>query len=135
MSINRKLILCSLILFGVVTISYAKNTENFFQHQWCLKEGGQTEYTLPDSTRIDCLTESHAVEVDFAQKWAEAIGQSLHYSLMSGKRAGILLILRKPHDELLLKRIQSVIHHFNLPIDVFTLNTEDYPRPPQNSLN
>ena len=84
MSINRKLILCSLILLGVVTISYAKISESFFQHQWCLIEGGQTKYTLPDRTQIDCLTESHAVEVDFAHKWAEAIGQSLHYSLMSG---------------------------------------------------
>ena len=84
MSINRKLILCSLILLGVVTISYAKISESFFQHQWCLIEGGQTKYTLPDRTRIDCHTESHAVEVDFAHKWAEAIGQSLHYSLMSG---------------------------------------------------
>jgi|SaaInlStandDraft_5_1057022.scaffolds.fasta_scaffold107440_2 hypothetical protein len=135
MSLNHNVILCSLFIFGVATVSYAKKTESYFQHQWCHIEGGQTEYTLPDRTRIDCLTESHAVEVDFAHKWAEAIGQSLHYSLMSGKRAGILLILRKPHDELLLKRIQSVIHHFNLPIDVFTLNTEDYPRPPQNSLN
>ena len=121
MSINRKLILCSLILLGVVTISYAKISESFFQHQWCLIEGGQTKYTLPDRTRIDCLTESHAVEVDFADKWAEALGQSLHYSPMTGKRAGILLVLSTPNDDRLLKRMESVIQHFDLPIDVFTL--------------
>ena len=121
MSINRKLILCSLILLGVVTISYAKISESFFQHQWCLIEGGKTKYTLPDRTRIDCLTESHAVEVDFADKWAEALGQSLHYSPMTGKRAGILLVLSTPNDDRLLKRMESVIQHFDLPIDVFTL--------------
>ena len=110
-----------MILLGVVTISYAKISESFFQHQWCLIEGGQTKYTLPDRTRIDCLTESHAVEVDFADKWAEALGQSLHYSPMTGKRAGILLVLSTPNDDRLLKRMESVIQHFDLPIDVFTL--------------
>ena len=133
MSVHRKVILIILIILVTVTVLYAKKTESFFQHQWCLFEGGQAEYVLPDRTRIDCLTESHAVEVDFAQKWYEAIGQSLHYSHMSRKRAGILLILRKPHDEILLKRLQAVIHNFNLPIDVFTHNTEDYQPPSKNN--
>jgi len=32
------------------------------------------EDRLPDKTRIDCLTTTHAVEHDFGSKWAEAIG-------------------------------------------------------------
>ena len=48
-------------------------------------------------------------EVDFAGKWAEAIGQSLHYSRMTGKRAGILLIMLAPKDQKYLERLLNVI--------------------------
>ena len=99
----------------------AKKPESHYQRKWCATHQGTPEYRLPDRTRVDCLTDSHSVEVDFAYKWAEAIGQSLHYSRMTGKRAGILLILRNPSDDRLLKRLESLILHFSLPIDVFTL--------------
>ena len=115
-----------IVLFFVLSIVlaqkiFASPPERFYQQQWCNLKGGQVEFTLPDRTRVDCLTESHAVEVDFAHKWAEAIGQSLHYSSMTGKRAGILLVLSTRNDARLLKRMESVIQHFDLPIDVFTL--------------
>ena len=114
------------VLFFVLSIVFtqelfASPPESFYQHQWCNLNNGKVDYSLPDRTRVDCLTETHSVEVDFARKWAEAIGQSLHYSSMTGKRAGILLILRTPNDDRLLNRMESVIQHFDLPIDVFIL--------------
>jgi hypothetical protein len=36
---------------------------------------GQVEVVLPDGTRCDCLTETHAIEFDFGRGWGEAIGQ------------------------------------------------------------
>ena len=48
--------------------------------------------TMPDGTRCDILTDTHAIEVDFADKWAEAIGQSLNYAMQTGKKAGIVLV-------------------------------------------
>ena len=110
-----------ILLFITGALLFASPPESFYQQQWCNLKGGQVEFTLQDRTRVDCLTESHAVEVDFADKWAEALGQSLHYSPMTGKRAGILLVLSTPNDDRLLKRMESVIQHFDLPIDVFTL--------------
>lgn len=53
---------------------------------------------MPDGTRCDIVTDTHAIEVDFADKWGEAIGQSLNYAFQSNKRAGILLILEKESD-------------------------------------
>ena len=38
------------------------------------------EVVMKDGTRCDILTSTHAIEVDFAKKWAEAIGQSLNYA-------------------------------------------------------
>ena len=45
--------------------------------------------TMLDGTRCDILTDTHAIEVDFADKWAEAIGQSLKYATQTGKKAGM----------------------------------------------
>ena len=91
--------------------------ERWYQRQWCEARGGQTEFVLADKTRVDCLTGSHAVEVDRANKWPEAIGQSLHYAMHTGKKAGILLIVG-PDEQLHLERLNAVIRHYGLPIDV-----------------
>ena len=49
---------------------------------------------MPDGTRCDILIDTHAIEVDFADKWAEAVGQSLNYAIQTGKKAGIVLVLK-----------------------------------------
>lgn len=54
--------------------------------------GGVTEYRLPDDSRVDILTDKHAVEVDWAHKWPEGIGQCLYYGLMT-ERAPVVLLL------------------------------------------
>ncbi len=90
--------------------------EKWYQDQWCKEKGGQTEVVLPDRTRCDCLTDTHAID-DFADKWAEAIGQALHYGMQTGKRPGIVLILESPKDRKYLLRLNSIIEHYKLPID------------------
>jgi hypothetical protein len=32
---------------------------------------------LPDGTRCDCVTDTHAIEFDFGNNWAEAINMSI----------------------------------------------------------
>jgi hypothetical protein len=96
--------------------------EKHYQEKWCRENSGQVEYTLPDKTRCDCLTETHAVEFDFGTKWAEAIGQSLYYSLQTGKRAGIGLIIEAPTDRKYWIRLNTTIDHFKLPIDTWEVS-------------
>lgn len=95
--------------------------EKWYQEKWCAQEGGQIEYVLPDSTRVDCLTKTHAIEFDFGKKWADAIGQSLYYSAMTGKRAGVVLIMEKETDRKYLMRIRTVIDTFSLQIDTWVM--------------
>ena len=97
------------------------NPERYYQDIAAKKYGGQTEVTMPDGTRCDIVTDTHAIEVDFADKWGEAIGQSLSYGFQTSKRAGILLILERPDDERHLIRVQSIIRHYELPIDVLAI--------------
>ncbi len=90
--------------------AYSKNIyrESAYQRLWCSRAGGRAEYVLPDRTRVDCLTDEYAVEVDFAPKWAEAIGQALYYASVTGKTPAVLLIMERPTDARYLLRLERV---------------------------
>ena len=108
-----------LLLALISSVNAARlNTEAYYQKIAAEKYNAQIEVSMPDGTRCDLVTETHAIEVDFADKWGEAIGQSLNYAFQANRRAGILLILEKQSDEKHLIRVNSIIKHFSLPIDV-----------------
>src|SRR5574344_2938082 len=93
-----------------------QHNEASYQNAWCSAHGGVTEYENKDFTRVDCLTATNAVEFDFANKWAESIGQALHYQLMTGKRAKVVLILEDPKTQMVYyNRVRelSKIHNFD----------------------
>lgn len=93
------------------------HSETSYQHAWCSAHNGIEEYKNKDLTRVDCLTASHAVEFDFANKWAESIGQALHYQLMTGKKAMVVLILEDPKTQMVYyNRVKQLgrIHNFDV---------------------
>lgn len=110
------------LIFSATLAIAGETPEKTYQQTWC-QPPGQIEYILPDKTRCDCLTDTHAVEFDFARKWPEAIGQSLYYSLQTGKRAGIVLILESIEDRKYWIRLNSTIQHFKLPIDTWAIGS------------
>ena len=80
-----------------------------YQQVWCKQQNGILEYKLEDSTRVDCLLSDKAVEFDFANKWAECIGQSLYYGIKTNKTPICVLILENGEkDNKYLKRILDV---------------------------
>lgn len=106
-----------------------------------------TEFYNPDGTRTDCISASHAIEVDFSYKWAEAIGQALHYALWTKefveypnafprwyyqvrtpKKAGIILICNE--DRKLetcanhVVRAKRIAEEFHLPLTIWDCNSE-----------
>ena len=114
------LLLVSALLINSTTIA-ATYPEKHYQEKWCAEHSGQAEVVLPDKTRADCITATHAIEFDFGKKWAESLGQALYYSLQTGKRAGIVLILEKPADRKYFIRLNSMIEHFKLPVDTWEM--------------
>lgn len=82
-----------------------KYKEKHYVQAYCK---GQTEYRLPDKTRVDCLTDEYAIEFDYGNKWAEGIGQSLYYAKKTGKKPAIALILRSEKDNKYIERIKAV---------------------------
>ena len=74
-----------------------------------------------NKTRVDCLTKDYAIEFDFGSKWAESIGQALYYSIQTGKKPGIVLILEKESDIKYWVRLNTVIEHSDLNIKTLTM--------------
>ncbi len=97
--------------------------EKEYQELWCLKAGGTLEEVLPDKTRVDCITEKYAVEIDFAEKWAEAVGQALYYGLITEKLPAVLLIVESPADRRYLDRI--IVVAANVGISVWTITPQE----------
>lgn len=89
------LILFIVIFFATTTHAKHKMPEREYVSQHCT---GKIEFILPDRTRVDCLTDEYAIEFDFASKWAEALGQSLHYAYSTQRLPAISLILESNKD-------------------------------------
>lgn len=117
MSLSR---LAGVALCLLATFAQAK-TERYYQEKHCK---GITEYVLHDRTRVDCLTDTHAIEYDFGKKWHQAIGQSLGYAFETNKRAGIVLIIESSKDYKYWIKLNSIIEHYKLPIDTWMLKGE-----------
>ena len=118
--------LCALLFISCSDTGHAKKgkkKEKHYQAEWCT-DRGVTEHVLPDRTRVDCLTAEHAIEFDWGKKWHEGIGQSLYYAVQTGKRAGVVLILKRRKHYKYWIRLNSTIQHHDLPIDTWLI--EDY---------
>ena len=126
-----------LILFAFIIIflqlnvfSYSSDNLNYpkhnhheasYQHAWCSAHKGIEEYENKDFTRVDCLTSTNAVEFDFANKWAESIGQALHYQKMTGRKGKVVLILENPTKEMVyFNRVKDLGELYNFDVEFVT---------------
>lgn len=123
-----------ILLFLISLPAYAKRLhyEATYQNKWCSEMCGKQEYELDDKTRVDCLTKTHAIEFDFANKVYEGIGQSLYYGIKTKKKPGIVLIVENPEKEQkYIKRMIKVARKKG--IDCWIMYERDlcdfYPRP------
>ncbi len=101
-----------------------KFQESDYRDYICSKLNGEIEHVLDDGSRVDCLTEANAIEVDWAKKWSEAIGQALYYSSKTGKQAGIVLIISEPGERRHLEKIKQVALSKNLDIKLWTIQPD-----------
>lgn len=79
---------------AILPLAATAAPESDYRDAWCSKWQGDAEVYLYDRTRVDCLLPDFAVEVDFAAKWAESVGQALYYAEVTGRRPAVLLIVR-----------------------------------------
>lgn len=101
--------------------SKRRMSEDFYRDRFCTEWGGKPEVTLDDKTRVDCLTVELAIEFDFAKKWAESIGQSLHYGRKTNKTPAIALIMESEKDQKYLDHLIQLKRAYGLPVRIIKI--------------
>jgi len=122
MTKSNYIILSLVLIFMGCAHAKIKYHERYYQTELCNTLKGRMEVTLKDRTRVDCLSDKYAIEVDFAKKWAQSIGQSLYYAKMTGKKPAVGLIVDKEKDGRYLKRLELIAKEYN--IKIFTIWTK-----------
>lgn len=116
------------LLFAALALpAHAANTESEYRDLLCGGEGWQMEVTFKNGTRADCMTDRLAIEIDFAQKWAEAIGQSLNYAAVTGKQPAVILICKRGTEAKCLNwslLLAETAEYWKLPITVWQCGAE-----------
>jgi hypothetical protein len=95
--------------------------DDYYKRTWCTENNGAIDVKISDGTTADCITSTHVVEFQLAPNWTDAIGRSLYYCRETGKKAGIVLIIKDENGLEDWKRLNTIIKHFTLPIDAWKL--------------
>lgn len=112
----------ALFLAAIASPSLAAETESDYRDRLCGGAGMQMEMAMPNGTRADCMTDRLAIEVDWAHKWAEAIGQSMNYAASTGKLPAAILICRRGAEAKCLNwslLTSETATYWNLPLTVW----------------
>lgn len=114
----RRILSFLLFIFSLSQYALAAHTypEKYYQNLWCSKWHGKQEVRLYDGTRIDCETTNYVVEFDFAVKWAESVGQSLHYARVTGKKPAIILIIENNGDFKYYHRVKPLCEKYSIAL-------------------
>lgn len=107
---SRVLILLSLLTFGQYP------SENEWTKQHAEEYNAKFDQRLWDDTRPDLTSGVMVYEVDWADKWAEAIGQSLYYASQTGKRPVIILLVRNRDDYIHVFRCQRALEKVEIEL-------------------
>lgn len=89
--------------------------EKDYQVPFCNDLNGTIEYRLDDLSRVDCLTDEFAIEVEFAKKWKEAIGQALFYGIKTNRTPAIALIVDN-NDTKHINRLNVVSERYGIKV-------------------
>ena len=118
-------------ILAVLAVSICLPLEGWAAHEaihadeWCRGANGSGEDLMDDGTKVDCVTETHAVEIQHAADWGKVIGslgQAIHYAQQANRRPGIVLIVEDKKDCRYLRRLKKtldgVVVHGN-PVELF----------------
>ena len=121
-----------LILLFLSSSAFALERESFYSDLWCTERDGlhlRGDVKLEDefgATYPDCVLETEVVEVDWASKWYEGVGQAFHYARMTGKTPAVLLLMKSEDDRKHVERLKALRDSFQegpakIPFNVYVL--------------
>lgn len=100
------------------------------QQRYCA--GMPIDQHLTDGSEVDCVLPGAdgplAVEVDFSDHWAQAIGQSLHYARITETRPAVILVcnegVRTSTCERHLSRMLDTLEYWRIGMFVWFCRSE-----------
>ena len=107
-SLTLAVALCLLATPSTLLASEKTHTANLAASYRC-----RMEVTLWDKTRCDLLADHWVGEVDYAEKWAEGIGQALYYGIVTNRRPFLFLLYQKGQERFVY-RAQTVCAKYNI---------------------
>jgi len=108
------LLLFVLLLFGAAT---CPNREIYFKNIFCKYVNGKLNVPLDDyKNTVDIVTDTFAIDVEFASKWATSIGHSLYASTILNKKPAILLITYKGYDGKYVDILMPIANKYNITV-------------------
>ena len=103
------------ILFILTTALAAAAQKNEADYVELIRQqmGGQKEVAV-NSGYVDLVTGRYAIEVEFANKWKQSIGQALWYGLQTDRTPGVVLIKRGENDHKYVIQFASALQYAGL---------------------
>lgn len=96
-----------------------------YMRTWCSDPAWRMEPTLFNRDEPDCLTGTHAVEIDWAWNWEKCFHQARRYAETTGLKSMCVLIFKKPSDRNYLDRLERKIAEEHIHLEVQTMTPED----------
>lgn len=111
------------VFCGLSSPAAAQPTELDMEKRLCADMG--REVPTKSGARIDCLNAEFAIEIDWTEKWAEAIGQALDYAHETGRKPGVILICKQSQLVCLghVLRFEATIAFWDLPFTWWRCDT------------
>ena len=102
-------------------IPIVHHLESFYQKKFCEIIDGQREKQV-SLGRIDVETSNAVFEVEFLNKFKEAIGQCTWYAWTTGKRPGVVFIVRNDQTNKYNEVLDTITNHSG--IIVFAMDAD-----------
>ena len=95
-------------------VEWQNNEANWSRY---VADESSIEVRLWDDTRCDYVSDTHAIEIDWARKPYEAVGQAMYYSIVLDKEPGIILLVKnKATDRKYVFRCQTICAKLNIKL-------------------
>ena len=90
----------------------------------CPRLGGVQEHRTSVGARVDCLTETQAIEFDWVHKWYEGITQALYYAMLTERQAAVALIEKGQNSQRYVAQARTLVEFYDLPVAVMLVSAD-----------
>lgn len=122
MKINIPAVIISFALIFLLTAPVFAEGRDSREEGWCIQHFGIFDYLFDDGSKIECYLENHAVEIDYLYKWEKTVEQALVYSVKTGQKPGVVLILKDQKERQKLEKIKEATD--SLGVTLWTITSE-----------